>query len=107
MKRIANFIPSLSGGGAERVVVNLLRAFDRNKVTPLLITGSVTGPFADKIPDDVEVIDLKTPQMRKATRPLIEVLNRQKADLVVSHLSHANIAILRAARRMAILAWLR
>lgn len=99
MKRIANFIPSLSGGGAERVVVNLLRAFDRDKVTPLLITGSVTGPFADKIPDDVEVIDLKTPQMRKATRPLIEVLNRQKADLVISHLSHANIAILRAARK--------
>ena len=99
MKRIANFIPSLSGGGAERVVVNLLRAFDRNKVIPLLITGSATGPFADKIPDDVEVIDLKTAQMRKATRPLTEVLNRQKADLLISHLSHANIALLRAVRK--------
>ena len=99
MKRIANFIPSLSGGGAERVVVNLLRAFDRREIIPLLITGSATGPFADKIPDDVEVIDLKTPQMRKATRPLIEVMNGRRVDLLISHLSHANIATLRAAHK--------
>lgn len=99
MKRIANFIPSLSGGGAERVVINLLHSFDRHEVTPILITGSATGPFADKIPDDVEVIDLKTPQMRKATRALVKVMNKQQPDLLISHLSHANIATLRAARK--------
>ena len=99
MKRIANFIPSLSGGGAERVVVNLLHAFDRTKVTPILITGTASGPFANKIPKDVEVIDLKTPRMRNATRPLIKIMEGQYADLLISHLSHANIATLRAARK--------
>ena len=99
MKRIANFIPSLSGGGAERVVVNLLHAFDRAKITPILITGTASGPFANKIPNDVEVIDLKTPRMRNATRPLIKLMEDQCVDLLVSHLSHANIATLRAARK--------
>ena len=99
MKRIANFIPSLSGGGAERVVVNLLHAFDRTTVRPILITGTTSGPFANKIPKDVEVIDLKTPRMRHATRPLIKIMESQCADLLVSHLSHANIATLRAARK--------
>ncbi len=99
MKRIANFIPSLSGGGAERVVVNLLQAFPRTQITPILITGSATGPFADKIPADVKIIDLQTPHMRKASRPLTEVMNHHKIDLLISHLSHANIATLRAARK--------
>ena len=84
MKRIANFIPSLSGGGAERVAVNLLHAFDRAKVTPILITGTASGPFANKIPNDVEVIDLKTPRMRQATRPLFQILEDQCRPLGLS-----------------------
>ena len=99
MKRIANFIPSLSGGGAERVVVNLLSAFPRNEVTPILVTGSATGPFSSRIPDDVEVIDLKTPHMRKAAGPLRQLMEEQRLDLLISHLSHANITTLRAAKR--------
>lgn len=99
MKRIANFIPTLSGGGAERVVVNLLQAFDRNEVAPILVTGSATGPFADKIASDVEVIDLQTPRMRNAAGPLRDLMNQRRFDLFISHLSHANIATLRAAKR--------
>jgi glycosyltransferase involved in cell wall biosynthesis len=98
--RIANFLPSLSGGGAERVVINLCASFPRDEVQPVLIAGSLTGPFVDNIDDDVEVIDLKCPNIRHSIGPLRDYIQQAKLDLLISHLSHANIAALWAMRKL-------
>jgi glycosyltransferase involved in cell wall biosynthesis len=98
--RIANFLPSLSGGGAERVVINLCASFPRDEVQPVLIAGSLTGPFVDNIDDDVEVIDLKCPNIRHSIGPLRDYIKLANLDLLISHLSHANIAALWAMRKL-------
>jgi glycosyltransferase involved in cell wall biosynthesis len=98
--RIANFIPSLSGGGAERVVINLCTCFPRDEVEPVLIAGSLTGPFVDRIPVDVEVVDLKRAKIRHTIGPLRDYIRQANLDLLISHLSHANIATLWAMRKL-------
>lgn len=98
--RIANFIPSLSGGGAERVVINLCASFPRDEVQPVLIAGSLTGPFVDNIDGDVEVVDLKCANIRHTIGPLRDYVKQANLDLLISHLSHANIATLWALRKL-------
>jgi len=98
--RIANFIPSLSGGGAERVVINLCASFPRDKVQPVLIAGSLTGPFVDNIDADVEVVDLKCANIRHTIGPLRNYVRQANLDLLISHLSHTNIATLWAMRKL-------
>ncbi|MBT3890629.1 MAG: glycosyltransferase [Planctomycetaceae bacterium] len=98
--RIANFIPSLSGGGAERVVINLCASFPRDEVQPVLIAGSLTGPFVDNIAGDVEVVDLKCANIRHTIGPLRDYVRQANLDLLISHLSHANIAALWAMRKL-------
>ena len=96
--RIANFIPSLAGGGAERVVINLCKSFPRDRVQPILVTASLSGPFVKNIPADVEVIDLGCQGVRQAIKPLRKYLSTADLDLFISHMSHTNLASLLAAR---------
>ena len=98
--RIANFIPSLSGGGAERVVINLCASFPRNEVQPILIAGSLTGPFTNSIAADVEIVDLKCANIRHTIGPLRDYVRQANLDLLISHLSHANLATLWAMRKL-------
>ena len=52
-------IPTLHGGGAERVVTTLLRQMDRTRFRPALAVVDLRGAaFLDDVPEDVEVIDL-------------------------------------------------
>ena len=47
---IALFLPSLEGGGAERVTVNLARGFASRGHQVDLVLASRTGPFLDAVP---------------------------------------------------------
>ncbi len=57
-KKILFIIPSLSSGGAEKSLVNLLNVFDYSKYEVDLAMLSKTGVFLDMIPDEVKIIDL-------------------------------------------------
>jgi glycosyltransferase involved in cell wall biosynthesis len=55
------FIRSLGGGGgAERVMVNLARAFAGRGHRVDLVLGRAEGPFLREVPDSVRVVDLGT-----------------------------------------------
>lgn len=49
-------LPDLSGGGAEKVTLTLLRHLDREKFTPSLLLFKAQGPFLTEVPDDVLLI---------------------------------------------------
>jgi glycosyltransferase involved in cell wall biosynthesis len=64
-KKLISFIlPSLVGGGVERVVVNLANQFARNgyPVDIVLWSGSVDSPYSGDIDDSINVISLRGPQ---------------------------------------------
>lgn len=87
-------IPSLRGGGSERVIVNLLRFLDRVKFRLTLAVVDMQGEVYRKdIPDDVTLIDLNSLRVRYAVPKIIYLIWNQRPDIVFSTLGHLNVAL--------------
>ena len=87
-------IPSLGAGGAERVTITLLRNLDRARFRPMLcvLTQSKRG-FRDEVPADVEVFDLRVARVLSALPSIINLVWRERPDVLFSQLSHLNLAL--------------
>lgn len=93
-KRLLFLIPTLGGGGAERVVVTLLQHLDRARFEPALaVVDARVAAFRDQVPGDVEFIDLGCRRVRQALPKLIRLLRRRRPDIVMSTLGHLNLAL--------------
>ena len=57
-KRILFFMYDLGGGGAERVLVNIIRNIDRRRFIPVLYLFSKKGTLLPLVPRDTEIISL-------------------------------------------------
>jgi len=87
-------IPSLQGGGAERVIVSLLRHLDRKKYHLAIAVVDMRGSiFATDLPNDVEIINLYSSRVRYAITKIIRLIWRRKPDVVFSTLGHLNLAL--------------
>lgn len=87
-------IPSLRGGGAERVISTLLRHIDRARIEPTLVVLDLAGAvYLKDIPPDVEVIDLRTVRVRWALPRIVGLIWQRRPDVVFCTLSHLNLAI--------------
>ncbi|MBD2773234.1 glycosyltransferase [Iningainema tapete] len=91
MKRIAFFLPTLNGGGAERVTVNLLKGMLERNLSLDLVIATAKGPFLKQIPKQVHVVDLTAGRVIKAILPLSRYLQQHKPCALVSHTSDANV----------------
>ncbi len=99
-ERIAFFLPSLYGGGAERVAVNLLKGMLKLDVPLDLVLATAEGPYLDQIPEQVRVVDLRAGRAIKATLPLSLYLQQNKPSALLSHLNYANVVAI-VARELA------
>lgn len=95
---IAFFLPAMYGGGAERVVLNLLAGMVLAGEVPDLVLASVEGPYLDRIPPAVKVIDLEAGRIIKSILPLVRYLRDRQPRVLISHLGHANAIALIANR---------
>ncbi len=94
MKRVLFLIPTLTGGGAERVIVTLLRHLDRAKFSlTLAVVDTRQAVFRDEVPADVEFIDLGCSRVRYALPAIVSLIWRRKPDIVFSTLGHLNLAL--------------
>lgn len=98
MKRlkVLFFIPSLSGGGAERVFQTLISNVDREKFQPSLALGASLGRHLPALPGDVAVFDAKSPNMRSAMPKLVGHIRREEPDIVFSTLGYVNMLVMLA-----------
>ena len=91
--RVLFAIGSLGGGGAERVLIDILRRLDRSKFTPLLYVAHRTGALVNQVPEDVPVFAFwdrfATPRVnypgkihRQQVRDFCEILSAENVDLV-------------------------
>lgn len=97
-ERIAFFLPSLSGGGAEKVSVNLLKAMVKHDLTLDLVLGTKQGPYLAQVPAAVNIIDLGVERVFKAVIPLAYYLQKYQPHSLLSHLGHANIMAILATK---------
>jgi glycosyltransferase involved in cell wall biosynthesis len=92
--RILFLIPTLGGGGAERVVVTLLQHLDRARFSPTLGVVDMRQPLlADEIPPDVRLLDMKSHRVRESIPRLVYTIWRERPDVVFSTLGHLNLAM--------------
>jgi len=94
MKKIFFIIPTLTQGGAERVIVTLLKFLDKSKFkATIMVVNMNEEVYSGEIPEDVDIIDLKCNHVRTAMPKIIFNLWRHKPNIVMSTLGHLNIAI--------------
>ena len=90
-KKISLFLPSLSGGGAERVFVNLANEFTNRGLKVDLILAKKEGPYLKDISEKVNIIDLKARSVLFSLLPLAKYLRKERPNILLSSMEHANI----------------
>lgn len=93
-KKIIFLIPSLHGGGAERVYTHLLHHIDREKFEPYLMVVNLEGPYVEDIPSDVKIVDLKKRSVKSSLIKLIKEINKIRPSIIMSTLLHLNLTLL-------------
>lgn len=92
---IAFFLPSLNGGGAERITVNLLKGMVKKNIPLDLVLATASGPYLEYVPKEVRIIDLSAGRVLKSLLPLSRYLQKARPHALISHMNYANtIAVL-------------
>lgn len=94
MKKIAIFLSSLDGGGAERVMINLAQGFADKDYDVDLILAMAYGPYLSQIPANIRVIDLKQKRLIQSLPLLIRYLKKEGAIALISALEDTNLVAL-------------
>ena len=92
-KNIIFVIPSLKGGGAEKILTELLRNLDRDLFNLELVTFTNEGNYLNLIPGDVSVVNLAKKSAMDSLRlvfAIYRILKKENPDLLVSSLTYAN-----------------
>jgi len=94
---LALFLPSLAGGGAEKVTLNLARGLIQAGVRVDVVVGQATGPYLKSLPAGANLVNLGARRTVLAIFPLIKYLRTERPDGLISALDHANVVALMAA----------
>jgi glycosyltransferase involved in cell wall biosynthesis len=81
-------LPSLDGGGAERVTLNLLSLLDRDRFQPSLLLLERRGALLEEVPGDLPILSIDHGQGRRSTARLLMSLiaPARAADVIVAGL---------------------
>lgn len=94
--RVAHFITTLAIGGAEQMLVKLLRAMDRSEFEPTVVTLVNDGALIELVRDmgiEVLSLDLRRGEVSpRALRRLVTILREARPDIVQSWMYHSNVA---------------
>jgi glycosyltransferase involved in cell wall biosynthesis len=93
---IAFFLPSLDGGGAERVFVQLANEFVSLDVRVDFVLATACGPYLDELSTDVRVVDLGASGVLRALPKVVRYLRTERPAAMLSGLDHANIVAILA-----------
>lgn len=89
-QKIAIFLPTLAGGGAERAMITISNGLGKKYAVDLVVSNA-SGSYRDEIDNSVKVVDLKSKSLRWSFFKLISYINSEKPDTVISALASANI----------------
>ena len=95
---VAFFLPSLRGGGAERVMLTLAGEFSRVGVRTFLVLAQAEGPLLSLVPPDVAVVDLGHRRVLRSCPGLVRYLRVEHPVAMISAMTHTNVVALWAKR---------
>jgi len=100
-KKVLCILPSMNGGGAERVMLLLLSGFDRKKYQPTLVLFEKKGALLRDVPQDIQVHCLeKMGRLDALFLPhrLASYVEEVQPDVILSFLWYANLINVLTAR---------
>lgn len=97
---LAIFLPSLVGGGAERMMLNLARGMADAGMASDLVVANAEGPCRALVPPGCRLIDLGARRVLGALPGLVRYLRRRRPEALLAAMDHANMVAL-AARSLA------
>ena len=92
VQKIAFYIPSFDGGGAERVMVNLANGMaERPDIDVDFIVTQKIGPLEGDVSEKVNLVNLNSKRIITSLVPLTTYIRKKQPDFLVSALNTANI----------------
>lgn len=91
--RVIFVLPSLTQGGAERVMLTLLAHLDRERFEPILAVGAARGELVHAVPADVPLRELGGPRARQAVPGLVRLARRERPRVIFSTLGYLNVLV--------------
>lgn len=85
------FIHQLNSGGAQKVILNLVKNIDKTKFDVTLAVVNNIGEFSNFSDPNVNIIDFKSKSMRRAIPQIIKLINTKKPDIVFSGLAYLSL----------------
>ena len=73
-KKISLILPSLRGGGAERMLLNIANEFSKQDLDVDLVLVQKEGPYLNKVGKNVNIVDLKSKRVLYSLLPLCSIL---------------------------------
>lgn len=89
--KIALYLPSLRGGGAERVMVLLANGFAARGIATDLVLANAEGPYLADVSPHVRMIDLGAARVIRSLPGLVRYLRRERPQALIAALNHANV----------------
>lgn len=101
VKKVYFVIPALMGGGAERVILHILKHIDRKRFEPYLVVFEKKGELLFDLPSDIGVRVLKKKKSTFGLQWLVffsiaRILKNERPDAVVSFMWYTNFITLLA-----------
>ena len=97
-ERLAFFLPSLEGGGAQRVMLNLAEGFCERGFRVDSVLASAEGEYLRSVPPAVRVVNLGAQRVLRSLVPLVRYLRRERPRVLIAGLDHANLVAMAASR---------
>ena len=98
--RVAVFLPSLNGGGAQRALLTLTGSLAERGYAVDLVLTSAAGEYLGDKPHDVRLVDLAARRTALSLRGLVRYLRAERPPVLLAAMPHANLVAL-AARALA------
>lgn len=92
LQKYCLYIPSLAGGGAERVIAILANHLANKQNTEVfLIVQKLEGVYWELINENVKIVNLNQTRTLKCIIPLAKWIHKNKPHVVFSALTHVNV----------------
>src|ERR1044071_6159895 len=92
--KLTIFLPSLSGGGAERSMLNLAHGLAESGCAVDLVLAQAKGPYLAEIHETIRLGDLEASRVLMSLPALVRYLRRERPRALISALNYANVVAL-------------
>ena len=91
LRPIAMLMPSLGGGGAQRVMLGLASGLTERGMAVDLVLVKAQGELLDLVPESVRLIDLNSHRAAASSRKFLRYIWRERPAVILSSLIQTNL----------------